>query len=472
MSDLQPVTTNDAKSKKRREAGSGCLIPPRPGISRYWSAQVADVNGKKVRSSRMNSGQKVRGELKTGCDPRLPESWTNITEARLLLKQLLERVANGATVGHDPTQLRYADLRQLYLDDLAKNKRKSLRRNAITNEVYTDSLTHLDPFMGYTKAGDKGVKVNQITRSMITKFENERKAAFASTGTINRALAALRRMFKLAIKNEMLTSGPVIETGAEMKPRQGFLEIEDYDRLYAAFPPYVQNLLQIGFYTAMRREEILSLRWSQLSDGMLDLGITKSGIARMVPLLDGIPETIENLRRANPQAGDNDFIYLNADGEEVGSFEKVWQNTCVRLGIKTKLCGHVTASHFSKGYDPARGLDCCAGCRAIYEWADYNNRPVEVGEYVGFIFHDLRRSGIRNLIRAGVDPTVAKAISGHEDDSVFERYNITSVKDLKEAAAKTTADLKRRREEAANNPQKPKLSAVSAKDVLLKAVND
>jgi site-specific recombinase XerD len=100
----------------------------------------------------------------------------------------------------------------------------------MTGEAYTDSLTHLDPFMGYTKAGDRGVKVSQISRSMITKFENERKAAFASTGTINRALAALRRMFKLAIENKMLNVAPVINAGAELKPRQGFLEIEDYDR--------------------------------------------------------------------------------------------------------------------------------------------------------------------------------------------------------------------------------------------------
>lgn len=446
---MKPATTcNRSRQTKQPKKRIGSDVSPdqaasflpRPGISRYWSAQVADVNGRKVRSSRMNSGLKVRGELRPGCDPKLPESWTNITEARLLLRQLLERVANGATAGHDPVQLRYADLRQLYLDDLAKNKRKSLRRNTTTSEVYTDSLTHLDPFMGYTKAGDRGVKVSQISRSMITKFENERKAAFASTGTINRALAALRRMFKLAIENKMLNSTPLIKTGKELKPRQGFLEIEDYDRLCAAFPEYVQNLFQIAFYTAMRREEILSLHWSQLVDGMLDLGTTKNGIPRMVPLLDGIPETIEKLRRANPNAGDNDFIYLNRDGDEIGSFEKVWQNTCVRLGVKTRLCGQVTTSHFSKGYDPAWVLDCCAGCRAIYEWPDYNHRPVEPGEYVGFIFHDLRRSGIRNLIRAGVDPTVAKAISGHESDDVFERYNITSNKDLKEAAAKTTED--------------------------------
>jgi len=83
----------------------------------------------------------------------------------------------------------------------------------------------------------------------------------------------------------------------------------------------------------MRREEILSLRWSQLMDGMLDLGVTKNGIPRIVPLLDGIPETIEQLRQANPTASDNDFIYLNGEGEEIGSFEKVWQNTCGRYTV-------------------------------------------------------------------------------------------------------------------------------------------
>ena len=60
----------------------------------------------------------------------------------------------------------------------------------------------------------------------------------------------------------------------------------------------------------------------------------------------------------------------------------------------------------------------------------------KVWQYKGLLVHDFRRSGVRNLIRAGVPRRIAMKISGHLTESTFEQYNIVDTTDLHEAMAK------------------------------------
>jgi len=297
-----------------------------------------------------------------------------------LLRQRLGEAAAGIAAPTCAARVTYEELRDVLITDYQANGRKWLRKGK-DGKPYICNLSQLDDFF-------TGHRAVHITADAIRDFIRQRQERGAANGTVNRSLALLRRMFHLAVQDGKLRDVPHFPMLKEAPPRKGFLEYADFRRLREELPEYLQAIVNMAYYTGMRLGELLVLRWSNVSffdaEIRLDPGTTKNDEPRTIPLTGELHEMLKFERQRNP---DGEFIFARGN-YPLRVFRKAWVSACKRARL------------------------------------------------TGLLFHDLRRTGLRNLVRAGVPERVAMAISGHKTRSVFERYNIVSGRDLKEAAHK------------------------------------
>ena len=177
--------------------------------------------------------------------------------------------------------------------------------------------------------------------------------------------------------------------------KQGFVERAAFDALLAELPSQVlRDVAAFGYCTGMRKGEILSLTWGgydhETKAIRLQAAKAKTGRGRVLRCGQS-PELVAILeRQLAARRLDSPLIFHNGKGRHVGNFSTSW----------------------------GRALGCAK---------------------VSFAFHDLRRTAVRNMIRAGVPERVAMEISGHRTRAIFDRYNIVSGRDLDDAMAKRAA---------------------------------
>lgn len=262
---------------------------------------------------------------------------------------------------------------------------------------------HVRPFFGSTQ-------VRKLTTSNVQEFIAGRQRENAANATINRELALLKRALNLGRKHTppKISRLPHIPMLEENNVRKGFFEHEEYLRMKQALPEDLRPLLVFAYHTGCRKGEILSLWWDQvdLAERLVRLhpGATKNDEPRVIPIAGELYEMLAAQKRARDAEFPACEHVFSRDGRPIRNFRKSWDQACVDAGL------------------------------------------VDSSGAASRMFHDLRRTGVRNLIRAGVPEKTAMTISGHKTRSVFDRYNIVNEGDLKDAAAKLEVYLKTKSE--------------------------
>jgi len=331
---------------------------------------------------------------------------------------LRDRLAEVRTNTHsDSRNLRYEDLRESYLGDYIANARKSLRRDG-EGKPRLDAVNRLDGFFS-------GFRASEIDAQLIRRFALHEQERGLSNGSVNRSISALRRMFHLAAEDDRLRTVPHFPMLRESAPRDGFLETAEYGNLSLALPEYLRLPLALGYYTGMREGEVLALEWKQVdflaNVIRLRAGTTKNDEGRTVPVVPQL-RTLLVEQRGKRQPGCSYVCFrLDRRGHAVRieGFRKAWQSACIKAGL----------GKMEPAVDPDTGETMYARPRVDRP----RSKPKMKMVYDGLIFHDLRRSAVRNLVRSGVPEKVAMQITGHKTRSVFDRYNIVSETDLANA---------------------------------------
>ena len=320
---------------------------------------------------------------------------TKESEAKRFLKLREGAVATGAPIPPRLDRIRYDELRA----DLVLHYQVTGRRSL---EEVEDRLVHLDRYFA-------GRRATAITPTDVVGYIARRQAqkttlgSLTSNRTINIELALLRRMFRLGVKHGKVLRVPSIEMLKEAAPRAGFFEDHQFRAVRRLLPPDLEVAALIGFTYGWRRSEVLGLARHhvdlKVGTVRLDPGTTKNREGRVVYLTPELKallmqqiERVETLQRATGRVIPHLFPHLRGRlrGRARRGFGKKWRTVCRKAGAPGRL------------------------------------------------FHDLRRTAVRNMERAGVPRSVAMKITGHRTESIYRRYAIVSDADLQDATRRLT----------------------------------
>jgi integrase len=160
-------------------------------------------------------------------------------------------------------------------------------------------------------------------------------------------------------------------------------------------------LFVCAYHVGTRKGELRRLRWEQVDFESAQIRLTKAQTkgkrARTLPIYGDMEAWLKS--QFAKHAPDCPWVFYY-HGRPVGAQLAGWREACAAIGVPDLL------------------------------------------------FHDLRRSAVRNMKRAGNPDKAVMEISGHKTRSIFDRYDIVSDADIASVGERTEEYLRTRKDPA------------------------
>lgn len=297
---------------------------------------------------------------------------------------------------------------------------EKLKVSALLDDVLDDYETrHPDSVDGFAKPiitrlkeWFDGTRVVACHPPVIRAYIKDRMKEEPAPATLNRELTLLRRAFRLGVDNSKITLAHVPKFKdlflKENNARQGFFEYGDYQKLRDALPADEQAVFVAGYWTLMRYTALVNFEWDWVN---LDANTIR------VP-----PGVIKN----------DDPVTISTGGPGTELHDLLAQ----RLALRQQICPACPWVFFRSENRGTRGKSTRQiGKQVLCIRHVLDAAKKDLG-MTDRLFHDLRRTGARDLRKAGVSEGVIMRQGGWRTRSVFERYNIKDESDMHDAAAK------------------------------------
>lgn len=246
--------------------------------------------------------------------------------------------------------------------------------------------------------------VNTIKPVDLENYQAQREKEGLSKAYIDSHITAARTMINKAFDND-LVGGDIVKVFKRVdkllkkgeNARDRILSKEEFDKLVEALPAHTKAIFLTGFYTGMRKGEVLNLTWDKvdLKARMIRLHAddTKESKKKRVPICDELKAILDRI----PKAIHDNHVFL-FKGKPIKDIRTALKNACEKVGI-------------------AYGR----------------------GNKDGFVFHDTRHCHNTIARRAGVASSVRRSIHGHASEEMDYRYDTVEDNDLRQAAQQIEA---------------------------------